>query len=58
MKKYKVEITETLKKIVEVDAENETDANMIASINDMEAKEGYILDSADYIEQTEFKVLL
>ena len=57
MKKYKVEITETLKKIVEVDAENETDANMIASINYMEAKDGYILDSADYIEQTEFKVL-
>ena len=57
MKKYKVEITETLKKIVEVDAECAADAKMIASINYMEAKEGYILDSADYIEQTEFKVL-
>ena len=34
-----------------------TTEDMIASINYMEAKEGYILDSADYIEQTEFKVL-
>lgn len=56
--KYKVEITETLKKVVEVEAENPTEAKEIAKENYYNAAEGYILDSADYCEQTDFWVRL
>lgn len=56
--KYKVEITETLKKVVEVEAENPTEAKEIAKENYFNAAEGYILDSADYCEQTDFWVQL
>ena len=58
MKKYKVEITETLKKIVEVEAESAAAARQIVEdnydINDMEDE--YILTDANYYG-TEFKVL-
>ena len=55
--KYKVEITETLKKIVEVEADNVKDANVRAVANYMEAKEEYILN-ADCITETVFKIIL
>lgn len=56
--KYKVEITETLKKVVEVEAESAEMAKEIAMENYFKAAEGYILDSADYCEQTDFWVQL
>ena len=60
MKKYKVEITETLKKIVEVEAESAQAARQIVEdryydIYDMEDE--YILTDANYYD-TEFEVLL
>lgn len=57
MKKYKVEITETLKKVVEVEAENAKMAKEIAERNYYEAKEDYILTDNDH-EQTDFWVQL
>ena len=54
--KYKVEITETLKKVVEVEAENPTEAKEIAEENYNNAAEDYILMYNDY-EHTEFNVL-
>ena len=57
MKKFKVEITETLKKVVEVEAENAKMAKEIAERNYYEAKEDYILTDNDH-EQTDFWVQL
>lgn len=54
--KYKVEITETLKKVVEVEAENPTEAKQIAKENYKNADEDYVLTDNDY-ELTEFNVL-
>lgn len=45
--KYKVEITETLKKVVEVDARSASEAERIAEERYNNAEEGYILDADD-----------
>ena len=55
--KYKVEITETLKKIVEVDAESEAAARKIVKDRYHNAEDEYILTDANYYD-TEFEVLL
>ena len=55
--KYKVEITETLKKIVEVDAESAAAAKQIVNDRYRKAEDDYILTDANYYE-TEFEVLL
>lgn len=57
MKKFKIEITETLKKVVEVEAENPTEAKEIAKENYYNTAEDYILTDNDY-EQTDFWVQL
>ena len=57
MKKYKVEITETLKKIVEVEAESAQAARQIVKDRYHEAEDDYILTDANYYD-TEFEVLL
>ena len=57
MKKYKVEITETLKKIVEVEAESVAAARQIVKDRYHEAEDDYILTDANYYD-TEFEVLL
>lgn len=54
--KYKVEITETLRKIVEVEAFDEIEAKQIAQENYKNADEDYILNDNDYTE-TDFIVL-
>ena len=56
MKKYKVEITETLKKIVEVDAESAKEAKQIVNDRYHDAEDEYILTDANYYD-TEFEVL-
>ena len=53
--KYKVEITETLKKIVEVDAESAADARQIVNDRYHDTEDEYILTDANYIE-TEFEI--
>ena len=55
--KYKVEITETLKKIVEVDAESAAVARKIVKNRYHNAEDNYILTDANYYD-TEFEVLL
>ena len=55
--KYKVEITETHKKIVEVDAESAAAARKIVKDRYHNAEDEYILTDANYYE-TEFEVLL
>ena len=55
--KYKVEITETLKKIVEVDAESAQAARQIVNDRYHNAEDDYILTDANYYD-TEFEVLL
>lgn len=54
--KYKVEITETLKKVVEVEAFDPIEAKQIAKENYKNADEDYVLTDNDY-ELTEFNVL-
>lgn len=54
--KYKVEITETLRKVVEVEAFDAIEARQIAEENYKNADEDYILTDNDY-ELTEFNVL-
>ena len=54
--KYKVEITETLKKIVEVDAENALSARKIVKDRYHNMEDDYILTDANYYD-TEFEVL-
>ena len=48
MSKYKVEITETLSRIIEVEAENEDGA--VSKINDFYKQEKIVLDSNDYLD--------
>ncbi len=49
MSKYQVEITETLLRIIEVEAENENDA--VSKIKDLYRKEEIVLDSSnDYLD--------
>lgn len=52
--KYKVQITETLQKIIEVDASNENEA--ILNVKEKYKKEDIVLDETDYID-TEFDIL-
>ena len=54
--KYKVEITETLKKIVEVDAESAAAAKQIVNDRYRNAEDDYILTGANYYD-TEFEIL-
>ena len=54
--KYKEEITETLKKIVEVDAESVAAAKQIVNDRYHKAEDEYILTDANYYD-TEFDVL-
>ena len=55
--KYKVEITETLKKIVEVDAESAAAARKIVKDRYHDTADEYILTDANYYD-TEFEILL
>ena len=48
MPKYKVEITETLSRIIDIEAENEKDA--VSKIKDLYRKEEIVLDSNDYLD--------
>ena len=57
MNKYKVEITETLKKIVEVEAESAAVARQIVKDRYHDTEDDYILTDANYYD-TEFEVLL
>ena len=57
MNKYKVEITETLKKIVEVEAESAAAARQIVNDRYHDTEDEYILTDANYYD-TEFEVLL
>ena len=54
--KYKVEITETLKKIVEVDAESAAAERQIENDRYHDAEDDYILTDANYYD-TEYEVL-
>ena len=56
MKKYKAEITETLKKIVAVEAESAAAQRQIVEDRYHEAEDDYILTDANYYD-TEFEVL-
>ena len=53
--KYQVEITETLQKIVTVDAEDELSA--VITVKQLYRSEKIVLDSSDFID-TEFEVSL
>lgn len=53
MQKYQVEINETLSRVVEIEAENESDA--ISKIKDLYRQEKIVLDSDDYLD-TEIKI--
>ena len=55
--KYKVEITETLKKVVEVEAESAEMAKEIAKENYYNAEEDYILTDNNHVD-TDFWVQL
>ena len=48
MLKYKVEITETLSRIIEVEVENKDSA--VTKIKDFYKKEEIVLDSNDYLD--------
>ena len=52
--KYKVEITETLQKTIEVEASDESEAILI--VKNLYRKEEIILDDTSYID-TEFAVI-
>ena len=52
--KYKIEITETLQKIIEIEAVSEKDALLI--VKKLYNNEKIILDDTSYID-TEFKVV-
>lgn len=54
--KYKVKITETLEKIVEIDANNEHEALITADCNYRAAKDDYILTAENYTN-TVFEVV-
>jgi len=57
MKKYYVEITETLQKVVEVEAESESDAVRKAKDEyNLAVDPEYVLDSSNYVD-TEFQIV-
>ena len=53
MKKYRIEVTEVLSRIVETDADNEEDA--VEMVRQMYRNCELVLDSSDYVE-TEISV--
>ena len=53
MKKYRIEVTEVLSRIIEMDAENEDDA--VEMVRQMYRNCDIVLDASDYIE-TEISV--
>ena len=53
MPKYQVEINENLSRIIEVEAENESDA--VSKIKDLYRQEKIVLDSNDYLD-TEIEI--
>lgn len=55
MKKYQVEIKEILAKVVEVDADSESEA--IDKVQKMHEKEDIVLNSSDYIGYPEFEII-
>lgn len=54
MKKFTVEITETLQRQIEVEAADENEA--ISKVEEMYRNEEVVLDSGDYID-TEFNLI-
>ena len=52
--KIKIEITETLQKTIEIEADNASDA--ISKVKNLYIKEDIVLDSNDYVS-TEIKVV-
>lgn len=54
MKKFTVEITETLQRQIEVEAADENEA--ISKVEEMYRDEEVVLDSGDYID-TEFNII-
>ena len=54
MKKFTVEITETLQRQIEVEAEDENEA--ISKVEEMYRNEEVVLDSGDHID-TEFNLI-
>lgn len=54
--KYKVEITETLRKVVEIEAESAKDAINVTSEHYHNAEEDFIL-YPEYLESTDFNVI-
>lgn len=48
MDKYKVEITETLQKIIEIEADSKTDA--LYKVKEMYRDEEVILDANDFVD--------
>lgn len=55
MKQFEVEITETLKKTVIVEAENEENALCIVDDNYRAAQDDYVLDAENFVDVS-FKV--
>jgi hypothetical protein len=55
MKQFEVEITETLKKTVIVEAENEENALRIVDNNYKAAQDDYVLDAENFVDVS-FKV--
>lgn len=55
MKQFEVEITETLKKTVIVEAENEENALRIVDDNYKAAQDDYVLDAENFVDVS-FKV--
>ena len=53
---FKVRITETLEKVVEIDANNEREALQIADCNYRSAQDEYILTSDNFTD-TKFEVV-
>lgn len=53
---YKVQITETLEKTVEIEANNEHEALVMADCNYRAAKDGYVLDAENFTN-VDFKVV-
>jgi hypothetical protein len=53
MKKYRIEVTEVLSRIVETEAENED--NAVEMVRQMYRNCDIVLDASDYVE-TEFSV--
>ena len=53
MKKYRIEVTEVLSRIIEMDAENEDDA--VEMVRQMYRNCELVLDASDYVE-TEISV--